>query len=715
MRWLLPAVWLLLGPAPDDAQARELYSALRKKLETAETVSVDFSIGVSNRGRSEDSVSGSIRLKGGDRWRFALQLQSSRRPQMNHETILYSDGKRVVGSGAAPDREMSPKETGAQLRRMLPESLLWMAVFSSPRGDIPEIEPPKEGEIKDGGTETVDGVDARVLLYELSFDRQKISVKSWVDPKRLRVLKRELTMGDVAGVRLTETYSAFVLDAPISDGMFVYASLRRLALARAKQLARSAALYGAFTGRTPASLDELAVRPKDLAETVVWPAGGFVLASAVPKDPWGRPFELRRDGAKLVVSCLGADGKAGGSGDDEDVAADVPFSLRMAVTGPTPRLRSFYEARLQLHLIAAAVKAYRETYGDLPRKKASLFEKPEGEAVWPEGGWLPGSRMPLDAWGEELRLITDVTSARVQVQDPKARALTFKQLTDDERAALEKGGKPVITNAERTAIDGLVKQLRDDDLDTRQKAQDELKRFGPAVDESLATHLATEKDFEAKSRLMEVRRSLPRVMPPWRTELAPLSVVVSGDGQPANIAANERNGSTSLKTICSAEADFRANDRDWNHVNDFWTLDLAGLYTLKDQNGQSIKLIELSVAMADGAPAEAGLAGGRLPALGDFGIPKPKAGYLFRAMDADASEKPAEAYRQDTGGQPLMGKVHNTSRFGFCAYPAEYGGSGIRTFIVNENNTIFWKDTQGEPVLEWPTDADLMAEWKKLD
>jgi prepilin-type N-terminal cleavage/methylation domain-containing protein len=36
-------------------------------------------------------------------------------------------------------------------------------------------------------------------------------------------------------------------------------------------------------------------------------------------------------------------------------------------------------------------------------------------------------------------------------------------------------------------------------------------------------------------------------------------------------ASNERNASTSLKTLSSAEADFRSNDRDWNHVNDFWS------------------------------------------------------------------------------------------------------------------------------------------------
>jgi len=62
-----------------------------------------------------------------------------------------------------------------------------------------------------------------------------------------------------------------------------------------------------------------------------------------------------------------------------------------------------------------------------------------------------------------------------------------------------------------------------------------------------------------------------------------------------------------------------------------------------------------------------------------------------------------------------MGKVHNHSRFGFCAFPAEYGATGNRTFILSEGNTVFVKDTQGEPVLEWPTDDELRAGWSKLD
>src|SRR5215470_5957140 len=73
-------------------------------------------------------------------------------------------------------------------------------------------------------------------------------------------------------------------------------------------------------------------------------------------------------------------------------------------------------------------------------------------------------------------------------------------------------------------------------------------------------------------------------------------------------ASNERNASTTLKTLTSAEADFRANDRDWNHVNDFWTADVKGLYTMTSAGARGaagdaadppIRLIELIAAAAD--------------------------------------------------------------------------------------------------------------------
>src|SRR5881394_4123001 len=104
----------------------------------------------------------------------------------------------------------------------------------------------------------------------------------------------------------------------------------------------------------------------------------------------------------------------------------------------------------------------------------------------------------------------------------------------------------------------------------------------------------------------------------------------------AQRAANERSASTSLKTLSSAEADFRANDRDWNHVNDFWTANVAGLYTMTSSavtgatanstTDPSIKLIELSVASADTDPLTPP-AGNENISLSTFAVPSAKAGY----------------------------------------------------------------------------------------
>jgi type II secretory pathway pseudopilin PulG len=199
-------------------------------------------------------------------------------------------------------------------------------------------------------------------------------------------------------------------------------------------------------------------------------------------------------------------------------------------------------------------------------------------------------------------------------------------------------------------------------------------------------------------------------------------------------ASNERNASTSLKNLSSAEADFRANDRDWNHVNDFWTGDVKGLYTMTSvqvrgagiaPNDPSIKLIELEVAAAD---ADGSLipAGGENMLLASFATPSAKAGYWYAALIADHGQGAAKAepYKVDTGGNPPMGKCHNESKFGFMAFPNS-SGDGKYVFIVNENNTIFRLATTGacrlgtsvppgltgvvSSYLYWPEDKVLLS------
>lgn len=156
------------------------------------------------------------------------------------------------------------------------------------------------------------------------------------------------------------------------------------------------------------------------------------------------------------------------------------------------------------------------------------------------------------------------------------------------------------------------------------------------------------------------------------------------------LGENERNAGTILKTLASAQADFRANDRDGNGVNDFWTGDIAGLL----QHG----LIPRELAAADARP---------LVPL----VSKPVAymGYYFVAMETDETEQPPEELRQDTDKK--SGKVHHRTKFAYCAYPVEFGVTGRNSYIINENNTIRWSYTQGDAVLHWPSDDDMRQLW----
>ncbi len=151
--------------------------------------------------------------------------------------------------------------------------------------------------------------------------------------------------------------------------------------------------------------------------------------------------------------------------------------------------------------------------------------------------------------------------------------------------------------------------------------------------------------------------------------------------------SNEQSASAALKTLATAEADFRANDRDENKVQDFWTGDVAGLYYLKPQGSdEPVKLIEKAIADAD--PSRPGA--------------KPFHGYWFVAMDKDEDGKP---YRQDTEGVGTKGLLkYHPSKFAFCAYPAEPGVTGVAVFALNENNTIFKNLVTKAAVLKWPSE-----------
>jgi hypothetical protein len=104
-------------------------------------------------------------------------------------------------------------------------------------------------------------------------------------------------------------------------------------------------------------------------------------------------------------------------------------------------------------------------------------------------------------------------------------------------------------------------------------------------------------------------------------------------------------------------------------------------------------------------------------------VPSAKSGFWFAALVRDQTLKddPEAVYKQDTSGMPTMGKCHNTSKFGFIAFP-DTMWKGKYTFVVNENNTIYRGALTGSirtgsqvppglqsvpaEYLNWPTDEE---------
>ncbi len=171
----------------------------------------------------------------------------------------------------------------------------------------------------------------------------------------------------------------------------------------------------------------------------------------------------------------------------------------------------------------------------------------------------------------------------------------------------------------------------------------------------------------------------------------------------AQRAANERNASASLKTVMTANHDFRANDRDGNRIVDFWTGDVAGLSIIVPQvgtgppptvtYGAAIRLLDLSMAGADAAFGGNGLryaASVHVPPAQAFVAFGAKAGFWYARLINEVSSTATTAYQNDTDGasNALWGGCHSTDRFGCVAFPNSLGVGRV-AFIVSHEGVIF--------------------------
>jgi len=107
-------------------------------------------------------------------------------------------------------------------------------------------------------------------------------------------------------------------------------------------------------------------------------------------------------------------------------------------------------------------------------------------------------------------------------------------------------------------------------------------------------------------------------------------------------------------------------------------------------------------ALAAEASAEGYKAGG--------GGPTPYHGYYFRILKGQGSDAPGGALNYVVKGKMIGG-------FGLIAWPAEYGNSGVMTFLVNQGGTVYQKDlgTRTEFIAQRTTLFDPDQTWKKVD
>lgn len=90
--------------------------------------------------------------------------------------------------------------------------------------------------------------------------------------------------------------------------------------------------------------------------------------------------------------------------------------------------------------------------------------------------------------------------------------------------------------------------------------------------------------------------------------------------------------------------------------------------------------------------------------------PQPYHGYYYRILTRQGQSAPGGAMSYVVNGKMIGG-------FGLVAYPADYGNSGIMTFIVSHAGTVYQKDL-GEniaAVVKSITSFDPDNTWKKVD
>ena len=149
------------------------------------------------------------------------------------------------------------------------------------------------------------------------------------------------------------------------------------------------------------------------------------------------------------------------------------------------------------------------------------------------------------------------------------------------------------------------------------------------------------------------------------------------------IGKNELSTLQSVRAYVAAQREYAAKDRDGDEVLKFAQKFAStpgkkdGLYWPPDLDGEISPLGPLvAQAQAQGYGASPRAEGAE---------PQPFHGYFFKILTREGKAAPGGKYNYIINGNMIGG-------FALVAWPAEYGDSGIMTFIVNQQGRVYQKD-----------------------
>ena len=245
-------------------------------------------------------------------------------------------------------------------------------------------------------------------------------------------------------------------------------------------------------------------------------------------------------------------------------------------------------------------------------------------------------------------------------------------------ASLKAGVQALDPEILRSLFGPMVTEIQNPD---RVQATNELQAFAAAMDEKFRLVHESKTQY-----VLEVgKNSWPFPIPIVQRDGRWFFDTAAGEEELSNrrIGRNELAVLDVMRAYVDAQREYASRDRDGDEVLEY-AQRLAsspgkrdGLYWPADPDGETSPLGPfVAHAQAEGYFGDTPI---------DKYSPQPFHGYLFKVLTRQGKHAPGGKYDYIINGNMIGG-------FALIAWPAEYGASGIMTFIVNQQGRVYEKD-----------------------